>query len=353
MSWFRESFLGVDIGSSSVKVVEIQIKDKKPILTNYAWMDLGGIVGTTAKQDTLKLILKRVTKEGGLKGKNAFASVSPAGSLIVIFELPAMAREDLDQAVKFEARKYVPVSSLEDVIINWEILNSVQKNSEEENSSEKNPENLKTNQILLVASSKNKVEKCEKIVTGAGLKLKSMEVENFSLVRSLVGNDQGNFIIVEIGSVICTIILVEKGVIRSSRNLDSGGEDVTRAISSSLQVDEARAEQMKLSGENFFRSNLRISLPSLGLIVAEIKKVLYNYYKTEEVHMVNGVILSGGTAGLKGIEEYFSENLRIQSFVGNPLGRVEYDRRLEEILEKNKNRFSVALGLALKGLEEQ
>jgi type IV pilus assembly protein PilM len=355
MFWFeKNTFLGIDIGDSSIKIVELKVQNNKPVLSNYAWMDLSYVKGLKMDEEVWELCLKKVIKEGKIKGKNACISIPSPGSLIVLFELPEMARKDLDQAVRFEAHKYVPVSSMEDVIISWDILGSSLQNysAKSSSTSEPNKKSDKMVQILLVAASKNRVEKCEKVIENVGLKLKSIEVENFAMARSLVGNDQGNFIIVDIGSIICNIILVEKGIIKSSRNIDAGGSDITKMISNSLQIDEKRAEQMKISGENFFNSDLAINLPTLEAIIGEIKKVLYNYYKSEDNSRLNGIILSGGTAGLKGIENYFSNALKIKTFIGNPLSRISYDQRLDPILSKNKTKLSVALGLALKGAEE-
>lgn len=355
MFWFKKNtFLGIDFGNSSIKIVELKIRNNKPVLSNYAWMDLRYAGGLKINEETWGLCLKKILKEGEIKGKNAYASISSPGSLVVLFELPEMAKEELDQAVRFEAHKYVPVSSMEDVIISWDILGSSLQDYPEKAMTTPEPDKKshKTMQILLVAASKSRVEKCEKTIANVGLELESIEVENFALVRSLIGNDQGNFIIAEIGSVVCNIILVEKGIIKSSRNIDAGGGDITKMISSSLQIDEKRAEQMKISGENFFNSDLGINLPTLEVIVGEIKKVLYNYYKSEDNSQLNGIILSGGTAELKGIEAYFSNILKVKTFVGNPLSRISYDQRLDPILNKSKTRFSVALGLALKGAEK-
>jgi type IV pilus assembly protein PilM len=350
----KNIFLGIDIGNSSIKIVELKVQNNKPFLSNYAWMDLRLAEGLRMDEEVWTLSLKKIIQEEKIKGKKAYVAIPSAGSLIVLFELPEMAKEDLDQAVKFEAHKYVPVFSMEDVIISWEALESSAQSlpakSNVVSDMDKKPD--KTTKILLVAASKNRVVKCEKVVKDVGLKLESIEVENFALTRSLVGNDQGNFVIVEIGSIVCSIILVEKGIIKASRNIDVGGEDVTKIISNSLQIDKQKAERMKLSGDDFFNSDLGINFSFLEVVIVEIKKVLYNYYKTEDVNHLNGIILSGGTAGLKGLDNYFSQLLKVKTFIGNPLSRVEYDHRLEPILSKEKTKFSVAIGLALRGFEK-
>ncbi len=211
----------------------------------------------------------------------------------------------------------------------------------------------KERRVLLVAVPKNRISKYEYIAQKAGIGVNSMEIESFSLVRSLVGKDPGKFLIVDIGSRVCNIVLVEKGEIMVSRNIDAGGKDITRAIAAGLSVDEARAESLKSSEMNFLGPDSNVKLPCLDLILGEVKRVLITYYKKEDiVGVVDGVILSGGTANLTGLEEYFLTALGIKTWIGNPFSRMEYDSRLKEKIKEMGSKFSVAVGLALKGLEK-
>jgi type IV pilus assembly protein PilM len=93
-------------------------------------------------------------------------------------------------------------------------------------------------------------------------------------------------------------------------------------------------------------------VPALEMILAEIKRVLSEYYRSESGTQVDSLILSGGTANMKGVVEYFQKALSIKTVVGNPFGRIEYDSALEQKLMKVKSQFAVSVGLALKGIEE-
>jgi len=204
-------------------------------------------------------------------------------------------------------------------------------------------------QVLLVAASKNKVAKYEKIVKGAGLELKGIEIESFSMTRSLIGNDQGNFIIVDVGSRVCNIALVERGVIKVNRNIDAGGKDITRSIASGLNISEERAEKLKTSGNDIFSADLAINYPTLELIVSETSRVIKSFYKNEDNSKVDAIILSGGTANLFGITKYFTDKLNVRTIVGNPFSRIDYNKKLEPVISLMKTHFSVAVGLALRG----
>ncbi len=354
----KNSFIGVDVGTSSIKVAEIKVINKKPMLSNYAWMKLGkseGNVSSVSFDTDLPVYLKRIVKEAQFKSSNAYASIPAFGGLITLIEFPEMSQEDINQAIRFEAHKYIP-TSLDDIVLSWDIigrkssgtlLRKIGINSRDAAKSEE-----KKIQILLVAAPRNKVEKYEKLIREAGLKLKSIEIESFSLVRSLVGNDPGNFVIVDIGSRVCNIILVEKGIIKVNRNIDAGGRDITQAIAKSMDLEEERAEKFKISGKDILAKGSHIALPTLDLIANEIKRVVEAYYKGDKDLKVDGVILSGGTAGFSGIKEYFANSLNLKIILGNPLGRMEYDTRLESKLNSIRSQFSVCIGLALKGFEE-
>jgi len=361
----KKYFLGIDIGTSSIKIVELESDGNKPILSNYGWVYLNESIKNNDSLVLWERYISKILQEGKFKAKDTYVSISSSGSLITLLELPEMEKEDLDQAIKFEAHKYVPVP-LEEVVLSWDIVGEV--NSEKSkidnvpkeelekdidaNSQQKTSVSSKKIQVLLVAAPRDKVEKYEKLAQEVGLKLKSIEVEGFSIARSLIGNDQGNFIIVDIGAKVCNIILAEKGVIKVNRNIYSGGIDITRAIARSLNIEESRAENLKIKGENFFAKESGVTFPSMEVIVSEIKRVIEAYYKSIGKSKIDNVILSGGTADLKGLVDYFQNSLGIRTMVGNPFSRIEYLRALDPKINEFKACFSVAIGLALKGVKE-
>ncbi len=354
----KNTFLGIDIGTSNIKIVELKVSGNKPILTNYAWTYLDGLMGDrdlkSSYFDTvLPEYMKRMLNEAKMKGKQAHFSIPAFGGLITLIEFPEMTEEDLDQAIKFEAHKYIP-TNLDEVVLSWDIVKKSNSKNSIIGQPKKQPDQSgkEKNQVLLVAAPKSKVAKYEKLARDLKLELKSIEIESFSLVRSLIGNDQGNFIIIDIGSRVCNIILVEKGVIKANRNIDAGGQEISKAISKSMNIDSDRAEKLKISGKNFLDGESSIKFPTLELIVGEISRILGAYYKDGSDHALDGLILSGGTAGFPGLQEYFSKALNVKSIVGNPLGRIEYDKRLEPKMKEVMDQFSVAIGLALKGVED-
>ena len=349
----KNKFLGVDIGTSTVKVVEIEMKDSRPFLSNYAHMKMSteGNTAVSLPDVALPFYLKKIVKEAKIKSRDAYMAIPAFGGLVTLIEFPEMAKEDLDQAIRFEAHKYIP-TSLDDVVVSWDVVSKKSEGSLIKKEITAMQTGEAKIQVLLVVAPKNKVSKCEQLVKEANLKLKSIEIESFALLRSLIGNDLGNFIVIDIGARVCNIILIEKGVIKVNRNIDAGGKDITKTIAQSMNIEEARAERMKISGKDFLSRASGISFPVLDLIIGEVKRVLEAYYKSEGKSKIDSIVLSGGTAGLLGIDKYFSDSIGIRTVIGDPLRRIEYDNALEPKLKLIKSQLAVSIGLALKGAEE-
>jgi type IV pilus assembly protein PilM len=347
----KKRSLGIDVGTSSIKIVELEFRNEKPFLSNYAWMSVPESPEKNSQEASFEELtpeyIKSLISKAGLSKDNTYMSIPAFGGLITLIDFPDMPEEDMEQAIRFEAHKYIP-TSLDDVTISWEVVGedkiSVSEGEKKEFERKK--------QVLLVAASKSRILSYENMAKEAGFTLKGVEMESISMVESLVGNDKGNFIIVDIGCQMCNVIGVEKGVIKANRNIDAGGNDITRTIATNLGITAKRAEAMKKSGDNFFTTQSSLSFTTLDLILAEVSRVSDVLSRVGNAPGVNALILSGGSANLVGLKEFFQSRTKMKTIIGDPFGRVEYDNRLKPALDKFKGRFSVSVGLALKGMKE-
>ena len=353
----KNTFIGIDIGTASIKIVELKVLEGKPVLSNYAWMPLGEEIMGTGDNNSeyfyavLPRLLKKIFRKAKFEGRNVFVALPSFSGLITLIDFPEMANTDMEQAIRFEAQKHIP-TSLDEVVINWEVVGKKQvtKNFSENESGEKNKSETIL-QVLLIAASRDKVLKYENLIKASGLNLKSINLETFPIVRSLVGNDPGNFILVDIGAKVCNVILVEKGVIKINRNISAGGADITQAIAKSMDIDNERATALKLSEKNFFEANAVINFFSLEMVIGEVDRIVKAYAKDNEGKKIDGIVLSGGTSGMTGIGDYFSVKLKIKTIIGDPLGRIRYDLLLEPVIARIKPGLSICIGLALGGVD--
>lgn len=355
----KNAFLGLDVGTSSIKIVELKAIDGRPVLSNYAWMKLGAgfsseeEANTEHSQAMLSQCIRRMVKKSGFSSGDAYVSLPAFGGLVTMIEFPEMADADMEQAIRFEAHKYIP-TSLDEVVISWEVVEKVPGTvpgaggSAVPNEMVDGPNRVK---VLLVAASRKKVVRYEGMIKPTGLRLRSIDIEIFSIARSLIGNDPGTFIIIDIGSRICSIMLVKKGMIRINRNINAGGADMTSTLAKSMNIDYERAEAMKVSDKDFFAADSAISFFTLESITSEVDRIIRAYAKEGE-ERIDKVILSGGTSRMTGITDYFSRKLGIQTVVGDPFARVAYDEKLKPVIGDIRSGFSVAIGSALKGVDE-
>lgn len=356
-------FIGVDFGTSSIKVVELSYKDQKVFLENYGIVDLGFLVGGESKkqweggqaspyEQSLSGALKILFEKMKTKAKSANVSIPGFNGLITIIEMPDMQEEELAKAIRFEAHKYIP-SSLDEISMSWEIIEHIDTSGfslAQKIGKEINSQKIR---VLLVAAPKKDIERYEKYVSTEKMKVGAIELETFSLVRSLTGDDAGNFLIVDIGLQATNIILVEKGMVVVNRSIDAGGNEITSAIADSMNISKQRAEALK-KGERDFLNNKESALviPVLEFIASESRRIIGLYSAKNKEARIDGVILSGGTSRMKGLEEYFTRLLGTKVAIGNPWRRIVVSEEARVLVENLGGSFSVALGLALRGVEE-
>lgn len=366
----KNYFLGIDFGTSSIKVVELAYKNSQAVLSNYGWVDFGddgdlGEIDQEDKKEELVKYLKILLDRMKVRSDAMYTAIPSYNGLSVIVDFPNLSDEELAKAIRLEAGKHIP-SPLNEVYLSWDVvLKTSKKGGIFDKSKEKSFENKHSKskdekddriEVLLVAATKEEVLNYEDIVKRSGFKINSLELDIFSMSRSLIGEDLGAHLIIDIGSRVTNIILVDKGVVRINRSLSVGGNKITGAIKSSMNVTWSRAEKYKKKSRDFFSSREAVNvLPIFDSISSEAKRVLDEYGRkiNKKDNVVSSVIVSGGTSMLLNIDRYFSDALGAKVVHGNPWKRVKVkNSALEERLHEISPAFSVAVGLALKGVDD-
>ncbi|MFA9262722.1 MAG: type IV pilus assembly protein PilM [Undibacterium sp.] len=345
----KPTFLGIDFGTSSIKAVELSIEKEQILLENYAEINLAEIekesaqsLGTYDSRVTnyLRALLKRLEP----KTKEAYVAMPAFIGLVALVEFPKMSEKELQDAIQFEAHKYIP-SPLEEVALSWEIVGETAAVQSEGTSAEAGKL-----EVLLVAALNKEVERYESYIHSIEYSMQLLELETFSLVRSVIDGDQGIYLVADIGSRATNLVLVENGLVKISRNLDVGGRDVTRTLTEGLNISPDRAETLKKSDTDYLNTEqTKLIFPALEVIGNEMQRIMAIHQTKHPDRPIDGIILSGGTAGLTGLTTYYSNGLGLPVTIGNPWQRVGYPAELSPAIERMGTSFSVALGLALQG----
>jgi len=359
----KSGYLGVDIGTSSVKLVELQNDGGSPKLVTYGFVERPASIlklDSPQEQAQLSTAIRELVKQSRVTVDRVIAALPSFAVFSSIVSLPVMPKKDLYAAVRWEAKKFVPMP-IEEMVLDWRILkegssgilggDTSGKASEAKTASgdERGPKNLR---VLLTAAPKNIVKRYIDIFKMAGLKLESLETESFALERSLLGGEPGVFMIVDIGAVATTITVIVNGIPLINRSIDVGGEAVTKAIANSLNVDLQRAEQFKRDVGMGIQESGSGQVPRavefvINSIVNEIRYVM-NLYRNQAEKPIEKVVLAGGSSFLVNLPEYLATALNMRVFIGDPWSRTMYPLDLKPALDEIGPRFAVVIGLAMR-----
>ncbi len=354
-----ESVLGIDIGTSTIKLVQLKRKKGKAVLETYGEIALGPYGGQEIGRvvnltlDKVSEAVKDLIRESGATTSSSGLSLAMASSLVKFIKMPDVDDKQLEQMIPMEARKYIPVSSSEVSINHWLLPKEESPFSEFEGARQTLED--KNRDVLLIAVHNDAINKSNTLVRMSGLSNVQTEIEIFSSIRSITEQSLDPQMIMDFGAGSTKIYIVERGILRASHIVNRGAQDITLALSRSLNVSFDEAESIKK--EKGIVQGLQnkevsdISSINLDFIFSETRRVLLEYQKKYNKN-IGQVYLSGGGAALKGLRDVAEINLSVPIKIADPFSKVEYPAFLETILQSVGPEFSVAVGLALRKLEQ-
>jgi type IV pilus assembly protein PilM len=359
----EDSAIGIDIGSSAIKVVEIKRKGGKAVLETYGAIALGpyadlsaGCVTNLPIEKTI-LALREVLKQSGVTTTALALAVPVQSSLIFNIELPAQIGDaQIAAIIPTEARKYIPVPITE-VSIDYFILPQKEASFTEMNV---DPNNTNTEKhedkinVLVVATQNDAVSKYRSIISQCNLTASFFEIEIFSSIRANFEHELSPVLLIDFGASRTKLSIVEFGMVKSYHTVDRGGADITNSVSKSLSIPFPEAEKMKkefgLFGNPTENSLADIIKVHIDYIFSETNNVLLGYEKKYN-QTISKVIFTGGGSLLKGLKEVAVNDFRAEIEIGHPFSKVSAPAFLDKVLLNMGPEFAVALGLALRKLQ--
>lgn len=343
------SVLGVDIGTSSVKVAEVARKGDVLSLVNYALLETGAYLNQpnrALQTSSLKLSVKETsellrTALGEMKTRSrlAVASIPAFAAFQTLIDMPRLSPQETAKAVQFQAPQYIPLPA-GDVAVDWLKVDEFQTENHES-----------YQRIFLIGIPKDILERYKAVFRGAGLKLAALELDGLALARALLVKEAEPTLLVDLGAVSSSIFVVRNGLPLYASQTDYGGIHLTQAVARSLGITNARAEELKrrkgliASGADSELSTL--TLPFLNVIIQEVSHVK-DTAERRFGSKIGRAMLTGGGANLLGVGKYFGSQLDIPIARPNPFTRLTYPVALETALMDLSNELPVALGVAEK-----
>jgi type IV pilus assembly protein PilM len=358
-SFFKKesSVLGVDIGSSAIKIVQIKKKRGRAVLETYGELALGPYAGieigraTNLTADKIAEAIKDILRESKTTSVSCGVALPYSSSLISFLNIPAVPEKQIGGVVAIEARKFIPVS-LNEVMLDWSLIPKEENYVSEDEAAKAEKQ---TQEILVVAIHNDYINNYQSIMSGSGLTPTFYEIEIFSSVRSVLEQGITTNMIVDMGARTTKLYIIERGILRSSHIINKGSQDITLALSKALSISVGEAENMKrvygLKGGPEYKELTEIITVNLDYIFYEANATLLAYQKKSSKNVAK-VILTGGGVLLKGFNDLAKISFQTEVVYANPFSKLETPAIFADELTATGPEFSVAIGAALRRLSE-
>ncbi len=326
--------IGLDIGTYSIKVVEL---NKKGDLFSLA----GFKVAQRLQGETLPAALKKVLE--GANFSSADLNVSLPGNIVStrVVEMPEMGAEELKNAVKFEVERFIPFG-IEGAVIDYQVISKNQA--------------AKKNTVLFAAAREDFVKNYVEVISQIGFRVKSVDVNTVALTNAFLNarpseekDGAGAFAFLNIGDSASNMSIVYEGAPLVLRDIGIAGREVSEAIAKSLDVDIKEAYQIKHNPPPDKKESV---IEAIRVVLNKLSKEVrlsIGYFENQYSKGVSSIYLSGGSARLLGLREFLAESLDIQVESWNPFSSIATGEGVSvKALNDAKEELAIALGLALK-----
>lgn len=342
-----KELVGLDIGSSSLKLVEIQATPKGYILSRFTQIPMEKDIivdGVPVERQELAVKIKEIIKKSGCKRRGIVTSLSGHSVIVKKVNFPTMDEEELRELIKDEAGKYLPFDDMETVSYDFQILSE----------NEFNPNQM---DVIIVAAKKEIVNGYTDAIQKAGYLPVIMDVDSFALETMYEDNydfeDNEMAVLINIGASITNINVVKGGASIFTRDFTLAGNSITEAIQRKLGITFEEAERIKIEGsggdesaEREFRESL---LYYAEPICSEIERSV-DYFRSTYGGDIKHVLISGGSVNIPGIVNDLTQRLSVETEIANPFKKIGYNTKIfdPQTIGKITPIAAVGVGLALR-----
>ena len=348
-----KSIVGLDIGSSSVKVVECSRRGRGFELSHVGMAPLPPeaiVQGAFLNSGAITEAIREAMDAAGIKAKNVATAVSGHSVIVKKISLPAMTRDELEESIRWEAEQYIPFD-INEVNLDFQILDTGRTEGQMD--------------VLLVAAKKDLIDDYVHVIQEAGLNPAVIDVAAFAVCNAFEANyDVGPdevVALVNIGSQVVNINILAGGAPAFTRDISTGGNVYTEEIQKALSVSWEEAERMKIGGsapeesQEVVPQEVEQAMRTVtDTVLGEISRSLDFFSATSAESRISRVFLAGGGAKISGLDAAFQGKTSLPVERLNPLGRVVPSSRVDaQLLEDLGPALGVGVGLALRRTDDQ
>ncbi len=348
--------LGVDLGSTSIKIIQLKGSPGKYSLARWAYLPLPNagpdVPGPDRRTQAINLLKDYVAKQKKSASRHAVFSVSGNSVIVRYVKFNRMSRPDLAKMIFIEAEPYIPFA-IPEVNLDFHILGDVVE------------EGQRKMETILVAAKKEIIQSRLEVIQQVGLSPIMIDVDAFALANAYEINRnpavKETVLIVHIGASVTTMAILDQGVPKVVRDVFIAGNTLTKALQRNFQCDAKQADAMKGRAQLLATPEERekamaennkevlqmstVMLPVMKDLLAEVQRSLDFYLSQGVDRQVTRVLLSGGGGRLGNLTGYFGHELKMPVEMFDPLARIE---GANVVTPELRPLFAVAVGLAVR-----
>jgi type IV pilus assembly protein PilM len=349
--FFRSrSIIGLDIGSSSIKVVELEKGTHGHVLRRFGYAPLPPeaiVQGSFMNAPAISGAIREACQAARIRSKDVATSVSGHSVIVKNITLPAQSESELDETIRWEAEQYIPFD-INEVNLDYQILRPETADGQMD--------------VLLVAAKKELIHDYTSVVQDAGLNLAILDVDAFALANLYEYTYQPGpdtaVALVDIGASVISIAVMNGGLPAFTRDISAGGNQYTEGIQKTLSITFEEAEAIKVGGRG--SEDSRDVVPQeveeamrevSETVLGEVQRSLDFYRATTSSNSIQRVILCGASARVPGLDRMFQERIELPVEIVDPFARIKVATGAggEEQLRDAAPGLCVALGLGIRG----
>lgn len=355
----KEVVIGLDIGSSMIKAVQVEpTRGGFRIVRAAEQKTPQGAVrdGVIVSRDSVATAIRQMLKAADITANSVALSVSGPSVTVRQIRVPKMTSATLSKSIRYEAGKYISTNA-DDAALSFEILGACKDDATQMD-------------VMLVGTSRDLVESRVAVAQLAGLEAVAVDIESFTLLRSLVDlspedfEDENLRAIVDIGAAHTEVIILSGPDFALTRSIPIAGDTFADALKNQLRIEPSEAELRKrdvdmgalITGEASAESIelSRIIQTTMDELLREIRRSI-NYFQSQLADEgvtanLSEILLVGGSSQIRNLAAYISARLGIPARLCDPFSspRLEISPEAEEWLQEQGPSLTIALGLALK-----
>lgn len=348
----KSDIIGLDIGSSSIKLIQLKDNNGSYTLSKFGMAPLSPemiVEGTI--MDSVRCVdaLQNLLKDQSISTRDAVISLSGHSVIVKKVSLPQMTENELAESIKWEAEQYIPFD-INDVNMDFQILNTFV-----------DTDGKPQMNVLLAAVKKDKLAEYTSLVIEAGLKPVIVDIDSFALENMHGINyeiKEGETVaLINSGASLTNINILKDGLFVFTRDVSIGGNKYTEAIQKDLGLSYEDAEKVK-RGENVEGSDSSILEPVIESVSTEIASEItrsFGYFKAASGNEnIDKVILSGGSSKVKNLDSFLQERLGVSVEIVNPFRKINISSEFDSNYMKNIAPIAaVVVGLGIRRLNNR